>query len=200
MKRFIICTLLAAAFGFSSHVQAQEQFISPDLAWGLSAGGVQGTNSSGDQWMMQYRGFFQGEISPMLLGQAGIGYVGLRSPGVYSAYSATADVRLLFSPFSVPNLDPFLYGGFGVSKTLRSGSDLLAMIPLGIGVHTRVAPGILLQITGGYNLYLSDDLDSRVRSNENTNVITNSKNDGFYGFSLGLAFSLGTMYEAEGDL
>lgn len=200
MKRFIICTLLVAAFGVSSHIQAQEEFLSPDVAWGLSAGGVQGTNSNGDQWMMQYRAFFQGEISPMLLGQGGIGYVGLKSPGVYSAYSATADLRLLFSPFSIPNLDPYVYAGFGVSKTLKSGSDVLAMIPVGLGVHTRIAPGVLLQIAGGYNLYLSDDLDSRARSSNNTNVLTNSKNDGFYGFSIGLAFSLGTMYTAEGDL
>jgi len=194
MKRFIVCALLVAAFGVGNHSQAQ--FVSPDIAWGLSAGGAQGTNAMNDEWMMQYRAFLQKElVSPMLLGQLGLGYVGLRAPGLYSAYSGTVDLRLLFSPFSLPNLDPYLYAGFGVSKTLRSGSSLLPMVPLGIGVHSKIAQGVLVQIAGGYNLYLSDDLDQRVRGNNNTNVLTNSKNDGYYGFTIGLAFSLGGSYD-----
>ena len=200
MKRFIVLTMLVAAFGVFSQVQAQ--FNTPGLAWGLSLGGAQGDNSPGDKWGMQYRGFLQADlISDMLVGQVGVGYTELYAPNVYSSATGMADVRLLFSPFSLPNLNPYLYGGFGVSKALSgSGNDLLAMIPFGLGIQTRVSPGILLSINGGYNLSLSDQMDGRVRSNNNLNSITNGKQDGFYGFSAGLAFTIGHGYNTSREM
>ena len=200
MKRFIVLAILVAAFGVFSNVQAQ--FNTPGLAWGLSLGGAQGNNASGDKWAMQYRGFLQADLlSDMLVGQVGVGYTELYAPGVYSAATGMADVRLLFSPFSLPNLEPYLYAGVGVSKALSgNGNDLLAMIPFGLGIQTRVSPGILLSINGGYNLSLSDQMDGHIRSNNDLNSLTNGKQDGFYGFSAGLAFSLGHSREASTDM
>jgi len=191
MKRFIFCTLLIVAFGVYSHVQAQSKNY--DFAWGLSGGGAHGNNRSGDEWMMQFRGFLQYEIiSSMLAGQLGLGYTELESPNVYRSENFITDLRLLFSPFSLPNLNPYLYGGFGLSKDLkRTGSDYLPMVPFGIGVQTRIASGILLDINGGYSLCLSDELDGHARSSTDLNALTNGKNDGFYGFSIGLAFTIG---------
>jgi outer membrane protein OmpA-like peptidoglycan-associated protein len=200
MKRFIVLALLVAAFGVFSNVQAQ--FNTPGFAWGLSLGGAQGDNAAGDKWGMQYRGFLQADlISDMLVGQVGVGYTELYAPGVYSAATGMADVRLLFSPFSLPNLEPYLYAGFGVSKALSgNGNDLLAMIPFGLGLQTRVSPGILLSINGGYNLSLSDQMDGHVRANNDLNSLTNGKQDGFYGFSAGLAFTIGgRSYNASKD-
>jgi len=108
-----------------------------------------------------------------------------------------ADVRLLFTPFSLPNLNPYLYAGFGLSKNLdKSGTDYLAMIPFGVGMQTSISPGIILSINGGYNLSLSDEMDGRVRSNNDLNSLTNGKQDGFYGFSAGLAFTIGSGHDA----
>ena len=192
MKRFILCTLLVVAFGVFSHVQAQ--FKESGLAWGLSAGGAHGDNSSGDRWMMQYRAFFQGDIMPMFIGQVGLGYTELEAPGVYRAENFIADLRLLFSPFSLTNLNPYLYGGFGLSKALNiTGSDFLPMIPFGAGIQTRISNGVLLLINGGYTLYVSDDLVKR--SNANLNSLTSGKQDGFYGFSIGIAFTIGKTKE-----
>ena len=98
MKRFILCTLLVVTFGVYSHVQAQ--FKKSELAWGLSVGGAHGDNSSGDKWMMQGRAYLQyGLISPMLIGQVGLGYAELYDPSVtgYRAENFIADVRLLLS-------------------------------------------------------------------------------------------------------
>lgn len=190
MKRFIVYTLLIAAFGLFDHVQAQ--FKNPKISWGLSAGGGHGTNAQDDQWEMQYRGFLQYEIVPQrLIGQFGLGYVGLRAPSSYSAYMGVVDLRALYTPFSLPNLNPYLYGGFGISKGFKNGSSVLGLIPVGIGAQTKISKGILLDINGGYNLSLSDKLDQRRRSDNNLNDFTNSKNDAFYSFSIGLAFSLG---------
>ena len=130
-------------------------------------------------------------MSPILVGQVGLGYVGLEAPGVYTAETGIVDLRLLLSPFTLSNLNPYLYGGLAVSKCLNvSGSDLLPMIPFGVGVQTIVSRGIMLDINGGYNLSLSDKLDGRDRSANTLNVLTNQKQDGFYGFTMGLAFTL----------
>jgi hypothetical protein len=200
MKRFIVLALLVAVFGVFDTVQAQ--FRSSGFAWGLSLGGAQGNNDGGDRWVMQYRGYLQHDVIPsLLIGQVGVGYTELYSPGVYSAATGMADLRLLFTPFSLPNLNPYLYAGIGVSKNLdMSGSGYLGMIPFGAGIQTGISRGVILSINGGYNLSLSDNMDGQSRSTTSLNPLTNSKKDGFYGFSAGLAFSLGGSYYAAGDM
>lgn len=198
MKRGMIFLLLVVSLlGYN---QANAQFENPGLGYGFSSGGTQGVNSGGDRWGLQYRGYLQYKvISPLLLGQIGVGYTRLRAPGVYSAQTVMADNRLLFIPFSLDNLNPFLYGGFGVSKAVdRSNSDYLPMVPVGVGIQTRIGNGILLEVSGGYNLSLSDKLDGRQRSNTDLNNVTNKKQDGFYGFSLGLIFA-GSSANSDGD-
>lgn len=200
MKRFILCTLLVVAFGVYNHAQAQ--FRNSEVAWGFSAGGAQGNNDAGDKWGMQYRGFLQFDLfSSTLIGQVGVGLTELSAPGVYSTETGTADLRLLLSPFSLPNLNPYLYAGFGVSKELNnSGTEYLPMVPFGAGIQTRISSGVLLAVSGGYNLSLSDKLDGRDRTNTDLNSLTNTKQDGFYGFSVGLAFTIRGGYDAAAEL
>ncbi|MBN1398367.1 MAG: OmpA family protein [Bacteroidetes bacterium] len=191
MKRFILYTLLVAVLGVYSHVQAQTKNY--DFGWGLSGGGAHGDNRTGDKWMMQFRGFLQYEIlTSMLTTQLGLGYTELSAPDIYRSENFITDLRLLFSPFSLPNLNPYLFAGFGLSKDLkRTGSDFLPMVPFGAGIQTRIASGILLDINGGYSLYVSDELDGHARSGTDLNALTNGKHDGYYGFSIGLAFTIG---------
>jgi outer membrane protein OmpA-like peptidoglycan-associated protein len=199
MKRLIVCAVFIAMFGFVNCAQAQ--FRSSEFAWGLSLGGAQGNNDGGDRWGMQYRGFLQHDVVPSwLIGQVGVGYAELGAPGAYSAATGMADLRLLFTPFSLPNLNPYLSGGIGVSKTLdRSGTEYLGMIPFGVGMQTGISPGIILSINGGYNLSVSDQMDGRVRSSTDLNSLTNGKQDGFYGFSAGVAFTIGNGYNTSRD-
>ena len=189
MKQFIVCSMLVMTLVGYSQVQAQ--FKDPVNAWGVSMGGAQGDNAPGDKWVMQYRGYFQHEFMSALLGQVGVGYTDLNAPS-YSAQVLMADLRLLYVPFSLPNLNPFLYAGLGLSKTLNIGnSNFLPMVPIGIGIQSRINSGLMLQVSGGYDLSLSDQLNGQTRSNSNLNSVTNNKEDGFFAFSLGLAFSLG---------
>jgi outer membrane protein OmpA-like peptidoglycan-associated protein len=198
MKRFIVYTLLIAAFGVNSRVQAQDaQFKSAKWAWGLSGGGAVGSNSESDKWVLQYRGFLQYNLIPKLLGQIGLGYTTLWAPSVYTAETAIIDLQLLFSPFSFPNLNPYVYGGLGVSKSFTgSGNSFLGMVPFGAGLQTKITSGLLLQFSGGYNLSLSDKLDKRARVND-LNGLTGGKQDGFYGFTLGLVLTLGGEESVE---
>lgn len=133
MKRFIVCTLLVVAFGAYNHVQAQ--FETVVHAWGFSVGGAHGANFGADEWVLQYRAYMQHElIYPMLTGQLGVGYTNLNAPKKYTASTGTADFRLLYTPFSMANFNPYVYGGFGVSKQFdRGGTDYLPMVPFGVG-------------------------------------------------------------------
>jgi len=195
MKRFIVLTLLVILFGVSSNIQAQ--FKEATAAWGLSAGGAHGDNASSDKWVMQYRGFFALDIMPGFIGQVGLGFTDLNAPGVYSALTLITDLRLMVSPFSLGNLNPYLYAGIGASKDLNlNGSDYLGIVPFGIGMQTRISSGVLLDISGGYDLSLSDQLDHHARSSNDLNSLTGGKADGFYGFSVGVAFTIGGVDEA----
>jgi outer membrane protein OmpA-like peptidoglycan-associated protein len=190
MKRFIIFTILVAAFGISNLAQAQ--FKNAKNSWGLSAGGVHGTNATADEWGMQYRGYFSHEIIPeQLIGQLALGYESLVASGVYSSYVGTLDVRALYTPFSLEDLNPYVYGGFGLAKADQNGSGIIPIVPLGIGAQTMIINGVSLDVSGGYTLAFSDKLDGIARSNNNLNGLTNGKQDGYYGFSIGLTFSLG---------
>jgi outer membrane protein OmpA-like peptidoglycan-associated protein len=190
MKRYFVLAIVITAFGVCNIVQAQ--FKNPKNGWGLAGGGAHGTNVDQDEWVLQLRGHFQYEIIPeRLLGQLGLGYVGLVGTGVYSAYTGTLDVRALYTPFSIKDLNPYVFGGFGVAKVNKNNSAIMPMIPIGVGAQTKISNGILLDINGGYSIVLSDNLDGIARSNNNKNSLTNGKHDGYYGFTVGLTFSLG---------
>lgn len=195
MKQTIIIALIVLLFGITEQASAQRShYMNPDVAWGLSAGGVHGNNIGGDSWMFQYRGYLQVNIvSPMLMGQISLGYADLKATNVYHAQTGLADVRLVFSPFVLSNLNPYLFAGVGVSKCLNtSGSDYLPMVPVGGGLQTEVSKGMLLDFNVNFNFSLSDDLDGRSRTNTNLNVLTNQKQDGFYGFTVGVVFAIGS--------
>ncbi len=205
MKRFVVFTFLVVAFGMYSHVQAQSEFRIPELAWGFSVGGVHGTNNSGDEWGPEARGYLQIKLgTPMLLGQLGLGYAYVSAPnsspnGGYSADVGLVDLRLLFAPFSLPNVNPYVFAGIGTSKNLNGGgtSDFLPMVPMGLGVQTGIANGITMTVNGGYNLILSDKFDGHARTSADLNPLSNAKQDGYYGFNIGLAFAIGNSYDAE---
>jgi hypothetical protein len=200
MKRFIAVTMLVAAVGVISSVQAQ--FRSSEFAWRLSLRGPQGDNDGGDRWVMQYRGFLQHDVVPSwLIGQVGPGFAELAAPGRYSAETGVADVRFLFTPFSLPTLNSYAYAGLGLSENLdKSGTNSLAMVPFGVGMQTSISFGAILSIYSGHNLCLSDEMDGRVRSNNDLHSLINRKQDGFYGFSCGLACTIGSGYYASRDM
>ncbi len=199
MKRVILFSMLVVLL--FAYNQANAGFDNPGVGWGVASGGAMGDNSTADKWVIQYRGYFQYKlISPILLGQLSVGYTKLNAPGVYNTDTGMADNRLLFIPFSLESLNPFIYGGFGVSKDIGiSGSDFLPMVPMGIGLQTRLGGQVLLEVSGGYNLSLTDKLDGRIRSDSDLNSLTNQKHDGYFGFLIGLMFTRGSSADADPD-
>jgi len=184
----LFSTLVLLLVGFKP---TYAQFDNPGVGFGIAAGGAQGDNSNADKWVIQGRGYFQYKlISPVFLGQLSVGYTELNAPGVYNTKTVMADNRLLFIPYSTEKLNPFLYGGFGVSKDIGiSGSDFLPMVPMGIGFQTKLGNQMLLEVSGGYNLSLTDKLDGRTRTSSDLNSLTNKKHDGYFGFLVGFVFA-----------
>ena len=60
----------------------------------------------------------------MLPTQATLGIAKLHATDVYKAGIAKADARLLFIPFSLPELNPYVYGGFGVTKDIKNSGTV----------------------------------------------------------------------------
>ncbi|RPH95977.1 MAG: OmpA family protein [Calditrichaeota bacterium] len=201
MKRAIALFILAVSLAGYNHANAGFGFENPGMGLGFSMGGAFGDNSSADKWVIQYRGYLQYKlISPILLGQLGVGYTKLDAPDVYGAETAMVDNRFLFIPFSLERLNPYLYAGVGVSKTLGiSGADYLPMIPFGVGIQTRLGSQMLLEVSGGYNLSLTDNLDGIERSDSDLNSLTNQKHDGYFGFLIGLLFTGPSSADADKD-
>lgn len=197
MKRSSLLAVVLIAF--VAYYQSAAQSKNTQLSWGLTAGGAHGSNVGSDEWALQYRAFIQyGLISPLLAGQFGLGYTSLTAPGIYTAQTGMADARLLLSPFKLASVKPYVYAGIGVSKNLNiDGSNFLLMVPMGAGLQTRISSGLSLDVTGGYNLSLSDELDGRVRTDTDVNGLTNGKHDGYYGFTLGVVFELGRGEDEE---
>ncbi len=201
MKRVPLLMLVALLVAYNL-ANAGFAFETPGMGFGIAVGGAAGDNSDADKWVIQYRGFLQYKLlSPILLGQLSMGYTKLEAPGVYTAKTAMADARFLFSPFSLEKVLPFLYGGFGVSKNVdrKSGSDFLPMIPMGVGFQARLGSQVFLEVSGGYNLILSDKLDGLQRTSSSLNSLTKKKNDGFSGFLMGLMFTGGSSANADPD-
>jgi outer membrane protein OmpA-like peptidoglycan-associated protein len=198
MKRFIICAMLVMAFGVFSNVEAQ--FKTPKMVWGFAAGGVHGANVNADEWNMQYRAFLQQQFAEKWEWQIGLGWLELSAPNVYNTQIGVVDARVLFSPISASDLNPYVYAGVGVAKTLVGGTSFMPTVPVGIGVQTKIFRGVYMNASTGYTLVISDKLDGIVRSAANTNIITNEKNDGYYGFTIGFSVSLGPDNDNPEDM
>ena len=178
MKRILVSLSLLIMVTASSNALAQE-YTSPKLAYGFSIGGAQGDNSNADKWVQQYSGFLQYRLVPeYVLGQVSLGYTKLRAPETYTADIIILENRFLFIPLSLPNVNPFLYAGVGVAKDLNKGQSYMPTIPFGVGMQTRLTNRVMLQISGGYNLVLSDNLsETKTPGNNKKNTFTNGKHD-----------------------
>jgi outer membrane protein OmpA-like peptidoglycan-associated protein len=177
------------------------QFDAPGLGYGFSIGGAYGDNSKADEWAIQGRGHLQYKIfSEYLYGQLGLNYTNLRAGSVYKSEFLMADNRFLFVPFSLTNLNPYIFAGLGAAKVMKSGTDYLPTVPVGVGLQTRIASQMLLELSAGYTLALSDKLDGRARSSATLNTYTNQKQDGYFGFLVGLTFSAPAIdADTDGD-
>ncbi len=126
-------------------------------------------------------GFIEGQIT------AGIGELERNDANSYRTVSFTGDYRLLLRPIAARSYSLYVYGGYGAlnydvrtppeNRTAgAAASEWTTFAPLGAGVQIKLLDRVSLDVSGGYNLSLS----------KNLNIITGNDNDNFYGGSIGL--------------
>jgi outer membrane protein OmpA-like peptidoglycan-associated protein len=193
MKPFIFITmLLLALFTFSL---AYAQSTGSIWGYGIEGGVAVGDNAGTDElWVPAGRGFVQLSLLKQLHTQIGLSYLPIKSNedniNQYKTKTMMGDIRFLFRPIQITVLTPYVYAGFGATKDMSGGnSDILPVIPAGLGFQTSIGSKFALDLHGGYNLVLSDKFDGITRLDGDLNRITNKKNDGFFTIMLGFAIT-----------
>lgn len=184
-KRFTVFALILLAF---SAVNAQ--YAGPETAYGIEVGGAYGDNNGDDEsWSPRVKVNYQFKIANPLFTQIGLSYTTLQGgTGYEKTKTLTGDVRFLIRPIRFDQVYPYIYAGAGVAKDMNtSDSDFLPLIPLGVGIQTPLGEKLMFQISGGYNLVLSDELDGVDRVDD-PNRFTNGEHDGFFELMLGLSY------------
>ena len=186
-KVLLLVTLLVLTFGIANAKSNGSIF-----GWGLEGGVAIGDNAGSDENISPLaRGFLQIDMTKQFIARVGASYLPIGADGIYSTETFMGDARLLFRPFQLRYVSPFLYAGVGATKDTSFGdSSVLMAVPFGIGFQTRITPKISLELNGGYILSVSDDLDyPRTRDDDHLNRITNQKHDGLFTISAAVAFT-----------
>lgn len=113
------------------------------------------------------------------------------------------DLRLILSPFNTRGWNPYFFGGIGymnysvdtkpVSVSPIQGEDLeeegwAAFSPFGLGIEFALSETVLLDVSGGYTLAFTDNLNyyNNIDAYDESTV-----NDGYYFAGLGLTIVSG---------
>ena len=197
MKKLVIgvTSLVIILVAFTS---ANAQFTIPSWGVGFEGGAARGDNPGVEKWVPAIRTSFQINFSEYFAAQAGLGYAELKATGddsySYESHTISGDARMLWSPVHGKNSFPYIFTGVGLTKNMKiNNSPVLPMIPMGMGIESRVGSKLFLQFNMAYNLSLSDSLDNTTRPDESMhmNNITNGKNDAFFTLMFGLVYTFG---------
>lgn len=201
LKRLLVGMLFCGLF-----TVAEGQFKDPGGGLHLGLGGVFGQNDDVRNRQVELRGrlAFRYGLFPHLQGEAGIGIdqisgKAITTPGNYRTLLVPVDARLLWSPLSLENYNPYLYAGGGALRwkvldpppSPSAGAQLegwTGYIPGGAGVQVRLSNNVALEFSGGYNYTFTDDLDG----------IRSGRKDAFWSFLGGITF-VGESGEADPD-
>lgn len=188
MKPYSLLLVLAMLLGTSLVFAA---YTSPGWSYGYDIGISRGDNAgSAENLAPLVQGRVQLELFDFLYARIGMGFTPLHASKTYSTSTLYGDYRFVFQPYKKWKFNPFIYGGTGGSLDLsESKADIIPHFPMGIGVDTKLKPGMKLEIMAGYNLTNSDMLDSRLRKADETNSLTGDLQDGFWNLMVGLSFS-----------
>jgi outer membrane protein OmpA-like peptidoglycan-associated protein len=177
-----ILLVLGMLASFTGVAQLRDQGISMGVGAGVTLG-VTDVTANTSQYIA--RGFLRYPLTKALLGEFGLG-VGRVGGDDYKTEIIPIDYRFVFSPFSMPTWNPYVYAGGGAvhysvrqlpsNPTATNLDSWAAFVPAGIGAQFKIVDGILFEVSGGYNYIFS----------KNINGITETKNDGYLSGIVGL--------------
>lgn len=177
---------------------ASAQINRQGFSGGVGFGATFPITESGDQSHAFARGFLRTSLLSRLQGELGVGLAQLRGPQ-YKTDVVPIEARLLFSPLSFENWNPYLYGGFGAASyrvtTVPTNAHRSAkleqwavVVPAGMGLQLTLDETKVFEVSGGYSYSFSDDLNA---------IRTNSSKDGFWSVNAGITI---TGIDLFGDL
>jgi outer membrane protein OmpA-like peptidoglycan-associated protein len=208
MKKYV--ALLAVALvvvGFMVN-PVQAQYQAQGLKGGIGIGATTG-NTDADESLskmtidavgIQARTFLRYGLGDGLLqGELGIGS-GTIVNKTYTSHIVPADFRMLISPLKFESWNPYLYAGIGaffykhkqipvLAALDDQGEKFTQYIPIGLGLQFKVGEKTALEISGGYNLTMKDDIEYLVEGEDTK--------DGYYSVLVGFAY--GGTDEGDSD-
>ena len=184
----MVCSLFVAP----ASAQYQAQGWKGGFSIGAIAGDTDLEESFSDAKLgPQARAFIRyGLGSGLLQGEFGINAGVLRGEG-YKTHLVPVDFRMLISPLKLESFNPYLYAGIGslwykfketpaVLAFDDTGDEITQVLPFGLGLQFKVGEKTALEISGGYNLTMKDNMEYVV-AGEDTK-------DGYYSLLLGLTY------------
>ena len=148
-----------------------------------------------------FKGFFRFELSHDWQVELNAGYGKLSGDGgnyykpssQYETSIIPIEGRLLYTPFNLENWNPYLYAGIGllnynvtkkplaVSPGPVKDNGWTGVIPFGIGTEVKLSDEIALDLSAGYTISFTENL--------NYYNIPNTSNDGYINLGIGVSFS-----------
>ncbi len=167
---------------------------------GVGLGGAIGrTDSSGNTAQYYARAFMRYGIVDHVQLDLGAAVSELKG-NAYKTEVIPIDARLMLSPLSFDEVNPYLYGGIGVAhfdirnyaanpSPEASLSGWTGVTPAGVGLQVHFTERVMFEMSGGYNYTFTDDIDA----------IRAGGNDAYWNFVLGLTASGGESELADAD-
>jgi len=189
-------------------LSAKNSYSQWEPSWNLGAsiGGVSGINESVQQtlgFQFSINTLWLNGIAPHWSAELGIGSGTISSPnlGGYSQYSThivPIDLKVKFAPLDNPDWQPYLYAGFGLLgysvnsspqnvSSVANLSGTTTFLPIGIGLYHPIDKKWSIDIAVGDHPTFSDDL----------NPVHDGRNDGLWGFTIGITYTFGTSSSSE---
>ncbi|MFI5263313.1 MAG: OmpA family protein, partial [Candidatus Kapaibacterium sp.] len=111
------------------------------------------------------------------------------------------DLCIRYAPFEGPEWQPYVFAGVGIvsyhvtSSPPNAAADakligVAAYIPFGIGIYHELDDHFAVDLQAGENPSFTDNL----------NPVHDNRNDGFWGFKIGITYSFGGSRPDEFDL
>ncbi len=203
MKKEFQKIIFIIVFLFAKNSYAQWE---PTWSLGACVGGVTGINESVRQSMnpqFHVNALWLNGIAPHWSAEfdVGTGKIGSPQQGGFSEYSTSIvpiDLKVRFAPFDNTEWQPYFYAGIGflsysvnsTPQNISSDAKLTgttAFLPVGIGLYHTLDKNWGVDINVGDHATFTDDL----------NPVHDGRNDGFWGFTIGISYSFGTVGGSE---
>lgn len=190
-KRYLIVLIAVAMLGTS--FSALAQFKANTLGGGAAIGATVGDTDFGrdDEGATSFRAFLRHSLTGKLEAEIGAGIASGLNGEEYETQMLPLDFRLLFRPFELTGLSPYVFAGAGairydvrdVPATATVAADetdgWMGYAPIGAGVQIRLNDYTSFEIQGTAGFAFDDELEAVVADG----------NDRFYSLTAGLTMA-----------